>query len=120
MRKLIVTVIALLMAFGGAGTALAGHEGNRGPGPNGHNNHGLCTAYFNGQKQGHDKHDKDSPPPFAELERRAEEEADENNDDDEENDVSGADAVLSWCQDSDNNPKGVGGQPSKGRHGDKF
>jgi hypothetical protein len=41
------------------------------PGPNGKNNHGLCTAYFNGQKKGHTKHG--SPPPFAALEAAAEE-----------------------------------------------
>lgn len=118
MRMLLVGVLALLMSGGATTAAMAGHDQSFVPGPNDHNNHGLCTAYFNGQKKGHDEHG--DPPPFAALVERAEAEADENNDGDEENDVSGADAVFSWCTDSDNNPKGVGGNPEHGRHGDKF
>ena len=64
------------------------------PGPNGNNHHGLCTAYFNGQKKGHDKHG--SPPPFAALEAAA-----------EEAEMS----VFEWCSSSENNPKGIGGNP---------
>ena len=61
MRKLLATTLASGLLFGGA-IAIA----RAAPGPNDHNNHGLCTVYFNGQKEGHDKHG--SPGPFAALE----------------------------------------------------
>jgi hypothetical protein len=61
-RKLITLAIASLMAFGST-AAISVADG---PGPNGNNEHGLCTAYFNGQKKGHDKHDQ--PGPFQALE----------------------------------------------------
>lgn len=50
MRKRVLTVAVgiLLTAGTGAGTALAAG----GPGPNGHNNQGLCNAYFRGSTQG--------------------------------------------------------------------
>jgi len=66
-------VLALLMAGalagGYVGVAQAAKPEDAGPGPNGNNNHGLCTAYFNGQKNGHDN---GSPRPFAALEAAAE------------------------------------------------
>jgi len=64
-KKLFVLAVALLMATGGGGVALAGHGGDHEP-----QDHGLCTAYFNGQKKGHDKKDE-YPPPFKDLAERA-------------------------------------------------
>jgi hypothetical protein len=52
MRKLLITaVVAGSMVFG-AGHAIGA------PGPdktNGHNDHGQCTAFFNGQKKGQEE-----------------------------------------------------------------
>src|SRR5687768_11198126 len=55
----------------GGGIAQAAKDDNNGKaGPNGENNQGLCTAYFNGQKNGHDKNGEDGDPgPFAALEQ---------------------------------------------------
>lgn len=49
--KLGASLIAALMMMGLFGVSQATAE----PGPNGNNDKGLCTAYFNGQKKGHDK-----------------------------------------------------------------
>lgn len=49
--KLGASLIAALMMMGLFGTVGATAD----PGPNGSNDKGLCTAYFNGQKKGHDK-----------------------------------------------------------------
>lgn len=56
---------AAVAAFAVAAAAPAVAE----PGPNGHNNHGLCTAYFNGSDQG--KENKREAGPFAALEEAA-------------------------------------------------
>lgn len=82
---------------------------NAAPGPNGNNDKGLCTAYFNGQKNGHDKHDN-QPGPFAALEDHAEEEAPRNNDDDDENDVTGTEAIFDYCDGM------IGGNMEHGRY----
>ena len=58
-KRLAVAATALMFAGLGAGVVGAS------PGPNTHNDHGLCTAYFNGQKKGHEG---GSPGPFAALE----------------------------------------------------
>ena len=47
MRRLLVGGAAAALLAGGAGMALAA-----GPGPNGHNNYGLCNAYQHGSQQG--------------------------------------------------------------------
>ena len=71
------------------------------PGPNGKNDKGLCTAYFNGQKKGHEQ--GNSPGPFGVLE-------DDNNDD--------IDAIFNFCSGVD---KGIGGNPEdNGRFPDCF
>jgi hypothetical protein len=62
-RFVISSTIAALVA-GGAGFAFAG-----GPGPNGHNDYGLCQAYFAGSTTGQDH--KHQAPPFAALEQAA-------------------------------------------------
>lgn len=70
------------------------------PGPNGHNDHGLCTAYFNGQKKGWEKKDA-SPAPFAALERAA---------DDGDSDTSVTQDVFNYCNGV---AKGISGNPEE-------
>lgn len=85
-----------------AATAIAGGAAFAGPGPNGNNNHGLCTAYFNGSQNG--QQNKRKAGPFPVLEQTA---GDQN-----DNDVPGEpEDVWIWCMDPENNPKGIGGQP---------
>jgi hypothetical protein len=86
MKKRLAVATATLMFVGlGAGIVQAA------PGPNGRNDHGLCTAYFNGQKKGHDKNG--SPGPFAALE------------DANDNDIQ---AIFDYC-----NTVGIGGNPDE-------
>lgn len=65
MKKRIATVFAatLVMSTGVVGLAHAA------PGPNGSNNHGLCTAYYNGSPTGQDH--KHKAGPFVALEQAA-------------------------------------------------
>src|SRR3546814_13931333 len=51
--KLGASLVATLLMMGMFGVTQATAE----PGPNGKNDKGLCTAYFNGQKAGHDTND---------------------------------------------------------------
>ncbi len=51
MRKWIVAVVVGFTLASGVGAALASGSGG-GPGPNGHNTYGLCTAYSSGSQQG--------------------------------------------------------------------
>ena len=55
--KIAAPVAAVVMALGGASIAVAD------PGPNGHNDFGLCTAYFAGSEKGQEM--KHKAPPFA-------------------------------------------------------
>ena len=112
MRKLIATGFTALLLAGGTGVAFAGHGGD------GHKpqDHGLCTAFFNGNKNGWEKNGY--PPPFQDLISRAEEHAPENNDEDPDNDVAGADAVASFCGDLvGGNPGPNGKSDGKGKGG---
>lgn len=77
---------ALLLATFGVVSA------NADPGPNGSNEKGLCTAYFNGQKKGHDKHG--SPGPFAALEEDAQ---DDGSNEDLEDEQQISDDVFEFC-----------------------
>ena len=61
-RALIAAAVTTMIASGGA-AALAD------PGPNGHNDYGLCKAYFAGSAQG--QAHKHAAPPFAALEAAA-------------------------------------------------
>jgi len=99
MRKLLGTALATGLMFGGA-IAVANAE----PGPNDHNNHGLCTAFFNGQKNGHDKNG--APPPFQALIEAA-------SDGDDSTPVE--EDVYNYCQEY-----GIGGNPEHGRYPDLF
>ncbi|MEX2659773.1 MAG: hypothetical protein WD232_08750 [Acidimicrobiales bacterium] len=69
MKKLFIAAMAALMVVGAGGVAQANHA-NNGPGPNGHNTFGLCTAYFAGSEKGQEQ--KRKAPPFQALERAAE------------------------------------------------
>jgi hypothetical protein len=99
MRKLLAAVMATGLMFGGA-FAIA----EAAPGPNGNNDHGLCTAFFNGQKKGHDKNG--NPPPFAALIEAA---------DDDDEDTPPAEDVYNYCQ-----AAGIGGNPENGRYPEYF
>jgi hypothetical protein len=118
LRKLIIGVIsALLLVLGFVGGAQAE------PGPNGNNDHGLCTAYFNGQKNGHGEgEDQDNqPPPFQGLEDASREYTDNDgsdNDNDGETDEDGenealtdAENIYNFCNDLST----IGGNPDHGR-----
>lgn len=48
MRRLVIAVSLAGLMTGGAGMALAAGKA----GPNDHNKHGLCTAYFAGSENG--------------------------------------------------------------------
>lgn len=63
MRKLLAAALTALFLAGGAGVATAG------PGPNGHNTFGLCTAYSAGSEKGQEQ--KRKAPPFQGLEKAA-------------------------------------------------
>lgn len=100
--SLFIAAISSLTALTIAGAA---------PGPNGNNNHGLCTAYFNGSQTGRDN--KHQAGPFVALEAAANARDGKDNDDDglvdEPDEV--ARAVWDWCG-ANTGGKGVGGQPA--------
>lgn len=113
-------IVALLVAVAAAGGYVGLAEAA--PGPNGNNDRGLCTAYFNGQKNGHDKHG--DPGPFQALEDAAAnsdgvdndgdrqvDEGDETYDDSTaEGDLEAAEGVFNFCEGL------IGGQPDHGRY----
>ena len=111
MKKLIAFA-ALVLMLGGANGALAAKDDNQGKaGPNGKNDHGLCTAYFNGQKKGHEG---GSPRPFEALEQEADKEENGGNADG----VGTPQEVYDFCINVD---KGIGGNPGEnGRFTDCF
>jgi len=74
-RLVVSTTIAAIVA-GGAGFAFAGQ-----PGPNGHNDYGLCKAYFAGSQKGQDN--KQQKGPFPALKSKA---GDQDGDGDTDND----------------------------------
>jgi hypothetical protein len=91
-----------LLAAASLGLLLAGGTvvgASAAPGPNGHNNHGLCTALFNGSDQGR-SHKQDAGP-FATLIQNAPDGSDQDN--------SGGSLqdAWDWCQQF-----GVGGNPT--------
>lgn len=95
MSKVLSVTIAVLLSAG-AGAAFAQ------PGPNGHNDGGLCTAYFNGQKKGHNKDGRTSPAPFAALEAAA-------GDADGDGESGTPNDVLTFC----GGPEAINGNPGK-------
>ena len=106
--KKLIALVAMMLMIGGANAALAGPPEGKGPGDN--NKHGLCTAYFNGQKKGHDKHG--DPGPFQGIEDAAEEHADPNDEDDT---PATMEEIVAYC-----NQFGIGGNPAHGRYPDCF
>ena len=115
MRKTLLAAVTAIMLLAGVGVAQAKNDGDHGPGPNGSNEHGLCTAYFNGQKNGHDK-DGDghsNPGPFAALEDTATGGEDPPDNDDPTNGSQDeiVEAVYNYCTGF-----GIGGQPDHGRY----
>ena len=102
MRKLIIGALsALLMVLGVVSGAQAAPPEDKGPGPNGNNNHGLCTAYFNGQKNGHEE--GNGPGPFGALEDEA---TDDGENEDLEDEMQVSDDVFEYCDEY-----GIGGNP---------
>ena len=92
--KLGASLLAALMMMGLFGAASATAE----PGPNGSNEKGLCTAYFNGQKKGHDKDGDgrtDNARAFQGLEETAEDSG-ENEDLLDEQQIS--DDIFEFCE----------------------
>ncbi len=118
MKKLLAALAAALMMLGMFGVVSASAD----PDPDGPAKKGLCTAYFNGQKNGHDKHG--DPGPFQGLEDAAAnadgvdndedgetDEGDETIDDGTaEGDLEQAEAVFAFCDGL------IGGNPDHGRY----
>jgi hypothetical protein len=102
LKKLIAVIIAAT-AFGGVVNAATAD-----PGPNDHNNHGLCTAFFNGSENG--RANKSEAGPFVALMMEAANsdgvDNDEDGSTDEGDETTGAEGVFDYCQDF-----GIGGQP---------
>jgi hypothetical protein len=79
-RKIVVTAIAAIALMSGVSMAS--------PGPNGHNNFGLCTAYSSGSATG--QAHKHNAPPFVALAQAADQAG--NNDG-----TATADEIQSYC-----------------------
>ena len=105
MKKIVA--FALFLGLIAGGLAIAD------PGPNGSNNHGLCTAYFNGSETG--QAHKRNAPPFVALAREVGNSDGVDNDGDGQTDegdeMAGPEGIWDWCNDPANNPKGIGGNP---------
>lgn len=103
MKRLLTIALLAILALGSASMAKA--EPPAEPG----RNHGLCTAFFNGQKNGHDKQKAEEggeyPGPFEALINDAPDGSDDN-------DTGGDVADLyEWCQ-----QYGIGGNEDHGRY----
>lgn len=95
MKRTIIAASVLALGFAGGGVSLA-DPGDRGPGPNGHNTFGLCTAYA------HNNENAKKAPPFKALEEEAKKEF-----------PSSADPVAEYCSKYGQHPgggKGGGGK----------
>ena len=99
MKRLLAVLFGAALMFAVAGVTSASAE----PGPNGSNNKGLCTAYFNGQKNGHEE--GDGPGPFGALEDGSEDDG-SNEDLADEQQIS--DDVFEYCE-----QYGIGGNPEE-------
>jgi hypothetical protein len=110
----------MLSLFAGVALMLGGLSfAHADPGPNGTNDHGLCTAYFNGQKNGHDRNGQ--PGPFQALEDASRAYTDHDgvdndgdgqvDEDGEDQDLSAAENVFNYCD----NTTAIGGSPDHGR-----
>jgi hypothetical protein len=119
MKQLLGIAVGVL-AFVASAVGMA--SASAAPGPNGLNDHGLCTAYFNGQKVGHGPgEDTDDPPPFQGLEDAGEAytQTDEDDNDrdttpddsDESAQLTDAENIFNFCNDGGL----IGGNPERGR-----
>ncbi len=88
---------ALALTVGGAAVAVAD------PGPNDHNNYGLCTAYFAGSDTGREH--KRQAPPFKALEEAAGVDGSEETQDEVDQ------KVADWCAENGTKPGNGGGKP---------
>lgn len=100
-RALSMAAVAVL-AFGALGVGPPDVEDIPGsPGPNGHNNFGLCTAYSSGSEQGQEN--KHRAPPFQALENAADD---------------AGQSVAEWCADNGQHPgQGNGNNDGNGNSG---
>lgn len=102
MRKLILTIVAALALA--TGVAQAGSPSN---------NHGLCTAYFNGSENG--QAHKRQANAFVQFANYVGDNDGVDNDGDDEVDegdeVASPVDIWNFCSDPENNPKGIGGNP---------
>jgi hypothetical protein len=94
MRKIILSMLVAASLVAGTGVALADKPANPGE-------KGLCTAFFNGQKNGHDKNGQ--PGPFQDLQDRAPDGSDE---DDEGGSIAD---LYDYCSST----YGIGGNPDE-------
>ena len=101
MKRFLIAAALATLVTAGAGLGISQAAG--GPGPNGSNNHGLCTAYFNGSQNGLDH--KRNAGPFQALQTAA-------GDADGDGTSGTPSDVWTWCNDATNNPKGIGGNPT--------
>lgn len=118
LKKLLLALVAALAALG-----FANFGAQAEPGPNDNNDHGLCTAYFNGQKNGHGEGEDQSnqPPPFQGLEDAGYDytnsDGDDNDRDDSEDEgdegeqLTDAENIFNFCNDT----SVIGGNPEHGR-----
>jgi hypothetical protein len=84
MKRVLATLFGATMLLTAFGVTAVSAD----PGPNGHNEKGLCTAYFNGQKKGHQE--GEGPGPFGVLETEYEDDGT-----DEDADVPGETRIAS-------------------------
>jgi hypothetical protein len=96
LRKFIITLaLAAVAALGVSGVSSAA------PGPNGHNDYGLCKAYFSGSQKG--QSNKQQRKPFVALKTKA---GDQDGDGDTDNDD-----VAAYCEKT--TPGGKGGSAQR-------
>jgi hypothetical protein len=106
MKRTIISAAVLALGLAGAGVSMAD------PGPNGHNNHGLCTAYFAGSENGQEH--KHNAGPFQQLQEDAGDgPTDSNSTPGEPSDV--ADYCAPYLS-GNGNGNGNNGNPSPGGH----
>ena len=101
MKRLLAVLFGAAVLFAGVGLTSASAE----PGPNGKNDKGLCTAYFNGQKKGHEE--GNGPGPFGALEDDSE---DDGSNEDLEDEQQISDDVFEFCNDD---ARGIMGNPEE-------
>ena len=115
MKKFLAALGAAVLLVLAGGAALAA-------GPNGHNDKGLCTAYFNGQKVGHGPGENtDDPPPFQGLQEAGEAYTQEDgrdndrqngpDDPNESQNLTDAENIYNFCSHTTE----IGGNPEHGR-----